>query len=849
MKKSLSLLFLLLFTSLTSFSQIKIKELPLDDSYQIDTVNYSNTLTRKFIPLNSDWQVYVEDAEESSAQVNIPSKFNSNDPIIFKKALDIDSTLLKNNLLRIHFLGVSYLVEIYLNDLILAKRTGGNIPFSIDIPNELINIENENILTLKIIEELDSKSTIPLHQRFLFPKHSGGILREVFLEVYPKENLELLDFSAEFNSRKTRAKINFDFSFNYIFEKRERTKYRLGVTLIDQTGNIAYERKLYPDRNKKSAQHSINLRNIDLWSPESPNNYVAKFSLTKRDSVVDEIQKNIVLYKFEKSEKGLLLNSKDFALHGVSYIISDEHFGNLIGYSKLKNDLEIIKNMGVNSIFFIKDTPHPFALNICQELGLFAFIEIPLNSVPERFADDLNFRDRATDYFKDLYQAYVNYQSLLGFGFGSSYIADSKSHKEFISDLSKLVKNSDQLTFASFIGFPEKKIENLDLYGIELYSPDMNKVENKLTNSISSLGSSNLFISSATYPSYNGNTNGYLNTYSIEGQAKFYEEIIDISRSKKISGFFINSMFDYYGDFNSLYSKFSTNNHYQIGILGADRNINRIGYNVIKSKLKRFNRITIPLGSKSEDAPLFFIFIGLALSIFMGILVNSKKKFREDALRALLRPYNFFSDIRDHRIMSGVHSTILLFVLVGAHALLLSNIFFYSRTSLYFDKILIALGNPSIIDFVSYFAWNPIEAFVLLLGISFALFLLTSIIVKWTSFFIRTKIYYRNIFFTIVWAFLPVVILLPLTMVLYRILEVNIINPYIFMFLGLYFIWTIQRLLKGVYVIFDIGSIRVYFYALVVIFILLGGTLFYFQFSYASIDYIITTFNQFQHMM
>ena len=103
-------------------------------------------------------------------------------------------------------------------------------------------------------------------------------------------------------------------------------------------------------------------------------------------------------------------------------------------------------------------------------------------------------------------------------------------------------------------------------------------------------------------------------------------------------------MFDYYGDFNSLYSKFSTNNFYQIGILGADRNVNRIGYNVIKSKLKKANRITIPLGSKADDAPLFFIIMGLGLSIFMGVLVNSKKKFREDAMRALLRPYNFFSD-------------------------------------------------------------------------------------------------------------------------------------------------------------------------------------------------------------
>ena len=838
----------MLFVSSISYSQITIKELPTDNSYQTDSVNYANTLTRKLLPLNSDWQVYVEDSKSTSVNVNVPSKFNSNKPIIYQKSISIDPKLLEFHFFRIHFLGVSYLVDIYLNDLILVKKTGGNIPFSLLLPNELINIEGENVLTLKISDELDSRSTIPLLQRFLFPKESGGILREVFLEIAPKEHVELLDYSVEFNSKLTNAKIDFNFSTDYIYEKGDRGKYRLGVTLVDNAGNIAYERSLVPNKTKKFSNHTINLRNIDLWSPENPNTYAAKFSLTKNDSIVDEISKNIVLFKLENNEVGLNLNDQKLTIHGVTYIISDEYLGSLISYQKLKEDLKIIKNLGVNSVRFAKSTPHPFALNICQELGLFAFIEIPLNSFPESFADDSNFKDRVTDYFKDLYHSYSNHDAVLGVGLGSSYLADSAPQSELISELLEIVKNNNKLTYASFIGFPERQIENLDLYGIELYSPDMNQVEKKLENSIANLGSTKVFISSATYPSYNNNTNGYLNEFSIEGQAKFFEETINLSNSLKSAGFFINTIFDYYGDFNSLYTKFSTNNLYQIGILGADRNINRIGYNVIQSKLKNANRITIPLGSKADDAPLFFIFMGLGLSIFMGVLVNSKKKFREDALRALLRPYNFFADIRDHRIMSGVHSAILMIILSGAHALLLNNLFYYLRTNLIFDKLLLAYGNPSIIDFVSYFAWNPIEAYFLLFVISLILFLSISVIVKWASFFIRTKIYYRNIFFTLVWAFLPVVTLLPLTMVLYRLLETELFNTYIYLFLLFYFVWTLQRIIKGVYVIFDLGSARVYFFALMIIIILTGSFLFYYQFTYSTIDYIITAINQFQQL-
>jgi len=380
MKKRFSLLFLLLFVFSTIYSQIKIKELPADNSFQADSVNFSSTLTRKIIPLNSDWKVYVEDSKASSVTVSVPSKFNSDKSIIYQRVLNIDTSLVANNSFRIHFLGISYLVDIYLNDLILVKKTAGNIPFTIELPDELINVEGDNVLTLKISDELDSRSTIPLHQRFLFPKESGGILREVFLEVVPREHLELLNYSAELNKRRTSAKVNFDFSIDYIYQKRDRSKYRLGVVLVDPAGNIAYERNLFPDKTKKLATHNITLKNIELWSPENPNNYVAKFTLTKNDSIVDEIRKNLIFYDFQKTEDGFLLNGEKLALHGVTYIISDENYGSLIGYKQLREDLQIIKNLGVNSVRFAKLTPHPFALNICQELGLFAFVEMPLNS-------------------------------------------------------------------------------------------------------------------------------------------------------------------------------------------------------------------------------------------------------------------------------------------------------------------------------------------------------------------------------------------------------------------------------------------------------------------------------------
>jgi len=241
---------------------------------------------------------------------------------------------------------------------------------------------------------------------------------------------------------------------------------------------------------------------------------------------------------------------------------------------------------------------------------------------------------------------------------------------------------------------------------------------------------------------------------------------------------------------------------------------------------------------------MFFIIVGLVLSILMGILVNSKKKFREDATRAFIRPYNFFADIRDHRIISGVSTVLLMLILSGAHSLLIINVLFYFRDNIMFERFLLAFGKPSFISAISYFAWNPVEAFFSIFAITVLLFLFVSGIVLLTSFFIRIKIYFQNIFYTIVWAVLPLALLLPIKMLLYRILLANIMNTYIYFFLIFYLLWIIHRVVKGIYVIFDITAGKAYLYAFFIAIVLWGSVMLYFQSNYSTVYYLINVFNQ-----
>ncbi len=157
-------------------------------------------------------------------------------------------------------------------------------------------------------------------------------------------------------------------------------------------------------------------------------------------------------------------------------------------------------------------------------------------------------------------------------------MGNSNIHKGLIEKIAKIGNdNPKNLIYASFNFLPKHRIEGIDFYGIEVFN-NLNQISSSINNSSIK---KNIFISEATYPNYVGNSSGYLNEFSFEAQAKYFEQIIEKSNSEKLSGFFINSMFDYYGDFSSLYSKYNKDNLYQIGILGTDENITSLGLQLL----------------------------------------------------------------------------------------------------------------------------------------------------------------------------------------------------------------------------------------------------------------------------
>ena len=111
--------------------------------------------------------------------------------------------------------------------------------------------------------------------------------------------------------------------------------------------------------------------------------------------------------------------------------------------------------------------------------------------------------------------------------------------------------------------------------------------------------------------------------------------------------------------------------------------------------------------------------------------------------------------------------------------------------------------------------------------------------------FVKTRVYIISVYFTFIWAMLPVVLLIPVGIILYRLLFTGDINSYVYLGLIAINLWVLYRLMKGIHVLFDSKPGSVYLYSILFILALIGVVLFSYELKYSTIQYLLFATKQF----
>ncbi|MGN0467736.1 MAG: glycoside hydrolase family 2 protein [Acutalibacteraceae bacterium] len=265
----------------------------------------------------------------------------------------------------IEFAGVNNRCTVMVNGRTVGSHKGGYSTFRFELTDFLTSPKN---FIEVAVDNSNDKTVYPDNADFTF---YGGIYRyaKIIYDV-PEEHFSLTDAGSK--GVYITPKINGD-----VYVKALISGYKTGVSVLyevlDKDGKVVAKAG---DRAKLHVNDPI------LWNGfENPYLYTLRATLTKDGETMDVVELRFGFREIRfDADKGCFLNGKYIKLKGVSRHQDREGLGNALTIKEHQEDLEIIKEVGANSLRLAHYQQAEEFYSLCDEMGFLVWAEVPVIS-------------------------------------------------------------------------------------------------------------------------------------------------------------------------------------------------------------------------------------------------------------------------------------------------------------------------------------------------------------------------------------------------------------------------------------------------------------------------------------
>lgn len=306
--------------------------------------------------------------------------------------------------------GAAMTACVYLNGELLATHAGGYSTWRVNLTGKL----NEKNTLVISADNSDNDAVYPQKADFTF---YGGLYRNVNLILVPEEHFEL-DYCGTPGIKVTPVVDLETRSATVTVETWQNAK-EVTVTVADQT-------KTVPSVNGHAAAQ-FTIENVRLWDGlDGPYLYTAKACLASGD----EISARFGCRKFEiDRQKGFILNGRSYPLRGVSRHQDFKNAGNALTMEHHKQDMEIIRELGANTLRLAHYQHTQEFYDLCDEYGIIVWAEIPYITMHMK-----NGRGNTLSQMEELVVQNYNHPSIAVWGLSNEITAASAVNEDLLEN-------------------------------------------------------------------------------------------------------------------------------------------------------------------------------------------------------------------------------------------------------------------------------------------------------------------------------------------------------------------------------------------------------------------------------
>ena len=309
----------------------------------------------------------------------------------------------------LQFEGVNASAKVTLNGVEAARHDGGYSTFRADV-TALLADSNE-----LIVEADNSKNDRVYPQKADFTFY-GGIYRDVSLLVVNRNQIAL-DYlgGPGVQITPTVNGANADIEVKTWMEGDGEVEF----SIYDAAGAEVL--------TGKGRDTTVTLEHPHLWDGvRDPYLYTCAVRLVLNGEVQDEVRQRFGVRSFSVDPKrGFFLNGRPYPLHGVSRHQDRKGLGNAITREMHDEDMQLIKELGANTIRLAHYQHDQYFYDLCDEAGMVVWAEIPY--ISEHMP---NGRENTISQMKELIVQNYNHACIVCWGVSNEITISTKDNRD-----------------------------------------------------------------------------------------------------------------------------------------------------------------------------------------------------------------------------------------------------------------------------------------------------------------------------------------------------------------------------------------------------------------------------------
>ena len=374
--------------------------------------------------LGGPWEAWrkVNDDANTWTKVQLPHCFNAFDavdpdtpyyqgPGWYRAKIEVNNPF-PNGRTLLHFEGAGQKTDVFVHTEKIGSHIGGYDEFVVDI-TEAAKKQGSPVPIAIMCDNSRDLEMIPSNQSDF--NLYGGLYRYVNLVYVPAISLERLHIDAELLAEHNIA--NLIVRGRLYNPLQLKDELELTVTATDPEGRVIYsdKRKVAPWLDRQDITAFSTAKPV-LWSPQKPSLYrcVVEFSSVHGSQIVSE---RFGVRSFEFVKNGpFKLNGERLLIRGTQRHEDHAGVGAAMTEELMRKEMKLIKDLGANFIRLGHFQQSRTVLELCDELGLLVWEEIPWcrgGLGGERY------KEQARRMLRNLIDQHRNHPSVIIWGLGN----------------------------------------------------------------------------------------------------------------------------------------------------------------------------------------------------------------------------------------------------------------------------------------------------------------------------------------------------------------------------------------------------------------------------------------------